>query len=67
VIQELKLLLEKIRRGADHEVRAAAGLAQAALFRLHKLKKQAMAINTLTRPKAAPKARGAKANAIMSG
>lgn len=66
MIQELKLLLETIRSDADTEARAAAGKAEVGLQRLHKLKKQAMAINSLTRPKPAPKARGgsAKANII---
>jgi hypothetical protein len=43
VIQELKLLLEKIQHGIDQEVRDAAGLAQALLTHLHTLKVEAVA------------------------
>jgi hypothetical protein len=58
VIQELKRLLETIRRNTDLQAREAAAVAQGALARLHKLKAQASALYQLGKPKSAPKARG---------
>ncbi len=67
VITELNGYLEKIRQAARDEARPAAGLAQAGLVRLHKLKAQAMAINALSRPRAAPKARAKAVADTLSG
>lgn len=66
VIVELKQLLEKIRRGADSEAREAAALASDLLFRLHKRKAQASAINAMSKCKPAAK-RAKKAEVESSG